>query len=112
MANYVDIKSLTGSDLRLVKQDLKFRTGNFVWRVVFNIPLNPATVNNDNLTVLNAQGRVVSTRISYNAELHAIEIEPAEAYTAGETYTLLVTHNVESRGGQKLKNDISMEFGV
>lgn len=112
MSNYVDIKSLTGSDPRLVKQDLKFRTGNFVWRVVFNIPLNPDTVNNQNLTVLNAQGKVVSTRISYNSELHTIEIEPTEAYAQGETYTLLVNHNVESRGGQKLKNDISLEFGV
>lgn len=112
MSNYVDIKSLSGSDSRLVKQDLKFRTGNFVWRVVFNIPLNPATVNNDNLTVLNMQGKQVSTRISYNADLHAIEIEPAEAYSVGETYTLIISRNVESRGGQRLKNEISMEFGV
>ena len=34
-----------------VKQDLKFKTGKFVWRVRFSAPLDPATVNNKNLYV-------------------------------------------------------------
>ena len=32
-----------------VKQDLKFKTGKFIWRVRFSAPLDPATVNNKNL---------------------------------------------------------------
>lgn len=112
MTEYVDIKSVMGSDARLVKQDLKFRTGNFVWRVVFNIPLNPATVNNRNLAVYNASNSLVDCRISYNADLRAIEIEPKEAYNSDETYTLKVSRNVESKGGQRLKNEIMLSFSI
>lgn len=110
MGTYLDIKSVTGSDYRSVKQDLKFRTGKFVWRVVFNIALNPATVNNQNLTVFNSQHQPVDTVISYNADLNSIEIEPREAYAEGEVYTLLVSTNVESKGGQKLKKEVNVEF--
>lgn len=112
MATYIDIKSVTGSDYRSVKQDLKFRTGKFVWRVVFNIALNPTTVNNQNLTVFNSQHKAVDTLISYNSELNSIEIEPREAYAEGETYTLLVSTNVESKGGQKLKKEVTVDFMV
>lgn len=112
MANYVDIRSVSGSDSRLVKQDLKFRTGNFVWKVSFNIPLNPETVNSENLTVLNSQSAPVKTRISYNSEAKTIDIEPLEAYAPGEAYTLLIGKNVESKGGQKLKNEITIEFAL
>lgn len=112
MANYLEIKSVTGSPDSIVKQDLKFRTGKFVWKVVFNIPLNPATVNNQNLTVFNSQGKAIETRITYNADTHAIEIEPKEAYASGETYHLKVSKLVESKGGQRLKNEIDLEFVV
>lgn len=112
MPNYLEIKSVTGGDARMVKQDLKFRTGKFIWRVVFNIPLNPASVNNSNLMVYNSQNSLVETRISYNSELHAVEIEPKDAYSSGETYTLHVTNKVESKGGQKLKSPVDLEFKV
>ena len=112
MANYLNIKSVTGGDTKLVKQDLKFRTGKFVWRVIFNIPLNPASVNNKTLMVYNSTNALVDTKISYNSELRAIEIEPTDAYNAGETYLLHITREVESKGGQKLKNEIDLEFIV
>lgn len=112
MSNFLEIKSVTGGDTRLVRQDLKFRTGKFVWRIIFNIPLNPASVSNDSLMVYNSQNKAIDTNISYNSELHAIEIEPKDAYSSGETYTLHVTTLVESKGGQKLKNPIDLEFLV
>lgn len=112
MPNYLDIKSVTGGDTRLVKQDLKFRTGKFIWRVIFNIPLNPASVNSSNLMVYNSQNSLIETHISYNSELNAIEIEPKDAYSSGETYTLRVTTMVESKGGQKLKTPVDLEFKV
>ena len=80
MPNFVEIKSVTGGDEKLVKQDLKFRTGKFVWKVIFNIELNPATVNNQNLQVYNSQNQPVDTKISYNSSTNTIEIEPMEAY--------------------------------
>ena len=112
MPHFLDIKSVTGGDDKLVKQDLKFRTGKFVWKVIFNIELNPATVNNDNLQVYNSQNQPVATKISYNSATNTIEIEPKEPYASNEVYTLHVGNKVESKGGQRLKNDISIEFAV
>ena len=112
MANYLEIKNVSDGYLSKVRQDLKFKTGNFVWKIFFNIPLNPATVNNQNLTVTNAAGKPLSTSISYNPDTHAIEISPREAYAQGESYFLHVNKVVESRGGQRLKDEISIEFAV
>ena len=112
MANYLDIKSVTGGDDRLVKQDLKFRTGKFIWKVIFNIELNPATVNNQNLQVYNSDNKPIDTKISSNSSTKTIEIEPKEPYSSNEVYTLHVGNRVESKGGQRLKNEITIEFAV
>ena len=112
MANYLDIKSVTGGDEKLIKQDLKFRTGKFIWKVIFNIELNPATVNNQNLQVYSSDNKPVDTKISYNSATNTIEIEPMEAYATNEVYTLHVGNRVESKGGQRLKNEITIEFAV
>lgn len=112
MSEYLKINSVSSGYENRVKQDLKFKTGKFVWRVFFNIPLNPATVNTSNLTVYNASNNPLSTRISYNEESNAIEIEPAQPYAQGEVYTLHVRRTVESKGGQRLKKDIDIQFTV
>ncbi|MBR4345229.1 MAG: hypothetical protein IKP88_21410 [Lachnospiraceae bacterium] len=112
MANYLDIKNISDGYVGKVRQDLKFKTGNFVWKIFFNIPLNPATVNNQNLTVTDAGGKLLKTSIVYNPELQAIEISPKDAYVQGETYLLHVNKLVESKGGQRLKDEISIEFAV
>lgn len=112
MANYLQIKSVSEGYDKKVKQDLKFRTGNFLWKVFFNIPLNPTTVTEQNLTVVNSAGKELSTKISYKPETNAIEIEPKEPYVQGETYTLNINKFVESKGGQHLKEPIAIEFTV
>lgn len=112
MANYLDIKNVSDGYLSKVRQDLKFKTGNFVWKIFFNIPLNPATVNNQNLTVSDSAGKPLKTTITYNSEQLAIEIAPKEAYAQGETYFLHINKLVESKGGQRLKDEISIEFAV
>ncbi len=50
-SNYIKIESVSDEAQDKVKQTLKFPTGDFVWRVKFSAPLNPATVNNRNLYV-------------------------------------------------------------
>ncbi len=111
MTQYLNINA--SDDVKdKVRQDLKFRTGKFVWKVFFNIPLNPATVNNNNLAVSDAGGQPLATKISYDEDNNVIEIEPKQAYIQGETYTLHVKRAVESRGGQQLKKDIDIEFTV
>ena len=112
MNSYVDIKNVSDGYLSKVRQDLKFKTGNFVWKIFFNIPLNPATVNNQNLTVTDSSGKQLKTKISYNPDTLAIEISPQDAYAQGESYFLHINKLVESKGGQRLKDEIEVEFSV
>ena len=112
MANYVEIEGVTGGAEDIVKQDMKFRTGKFVWRVSFTAPLNPASVNNMNLYVTTMDDKPLKTAIRYDTLNNYIEIEPLEAYAQNESYLLTITKNVESRGGQKLKNDVQLKFRI
>ena len=93
-----------------VKQDLRFKTGNFVWRVRFNIPLDPKSVNRDTMYVVNSQNQKLRTHISYDLETELIEIEPLEAYATNEQYRLIITTNVKSRGGQSLNEPVELRF--
>lgn len=112
MSRYVEIEDVTGNDQTIVHQDLKFRTGKFMWRVSFTAPLNPETVNNMNLYVSDASDNPLKTSIHYDPVGNCIEIEPLEPYAQNESYILTITKNVESKGGQKLKNEMKVRFHV
>ena len=93
-----------------VKQDLRFKTGNFVWRIRFNIPLDPKTVNKDTMYVANSQNQKLNTYIRYERENEIIEVEPLEPYATNELYSLIITTNVKSRGGQSLPEPVQLKF--
>ena len=108
-SNYLDIQTPEGSE-KLVKQDMKFKTGKFVWRIKFTAPLNPATVNTNNLYVTTSKGDLLGAYISYDENTNSIEISPASAYSTTELYTLNITTRVQSRGGQSLKQPVKVNF--
>lgn len=112
MSNYLDIESMSDGLEDKVKQNLKFKTGKFIWRVKFSTPLDARTVNNVNLFVSDSQGKVLSTAIHYDSESSTIEIEPLEAYAQHESYTLNISTKVHSRGGQKLKAPVRLQFKI
>lgn len=109
---YITIENVTGGDKNKVKQTLKFKTGKFVWRVKFTAPLNPSTVNNRNLYVTSSKQVPLLTNIRYDSVNNYIEIEPLEPYEKDESYLLHVTTNVKSKRGQKLANEITIQFKV
>lgn len=112
MAKYIKIESVTGGVKNLIKQDLKFKTGNFIWRVKFTAPLNPSTINNQNLYVTSINQTPLKTNIHYDSVNNYIQIEPLEEYTTNESYLLHITTNVKSKKGQKLSNEITIQFKV
>ena len=61
--NLIDIEDIPPQLANKVKQDLRFKTGNFVWRVRFNIPLDPHTVNKDTMYVTNSQNQKLRSYI-------------------------------------------------
>lgn len=111
--NLLEIEPLSEHTEHKIKQNLKFKTGNFVWKVKFTAPLNPSTVNNVNMFVTKASDNsVLKTKIRYDAESKAVEIEPLEAYEKNGSYILNVTKNVRSKGGQALKDEIKIKFTI
>lgn len=112
MPNYITIENITGGPRNKVKQDLRFKTGNFVWKIKFSSPLNPSTVNNQTLYVTTLSQAPLKTNIRYDSTSNCIEIEPLEAYTKNESYLLHVTTNVKSARGKALSREITLQFKV
>ncbi|MCM1273635.1 MAG: Ig-like domain-containing protein [Clostridium sp.] len=106
----IDIEDIPPNLSNKVKQDLKFKTGNFVWRVRFSTPLDPKTVNKETMYVANSQNQRINTLIKYDTENELIEVEPLEPYATNEYYTLIITTNVKSRGGQTLEEPVKIKF--
>ena len=107
---FLNIQSATPNVYGIVKQDLKFKTGDFLWRVKFNIPLDPATVNETNMYVANSNNVPLKTSIRYDTVHNQIEIEPSEPYSTTESYYLNITTNVASKSGQKLREPVQVQF--
>ena len=112
MANYLEFESMSEGMEYKVKQNLKFKTGNFVWKIKFNVPLDPKTVNNVNLYVTSLNLAPLKTAIRYNSLENEIEIEPMEAYAQNESYILNITTNVKSLNGKPLKKPIQVQFKI
>ncbi|SFR61964.1 Ig-like domain-containing protein [Anaeromicropila populeti] len=111
-SRYLNIESVTPGMEEKVKQNIRFRTPNFIWRVKFNTPLDPATVNNQNLYVTTLNKTPLKTSIRYNTTTNEIEVEPLEHYSENESYLLNVTTKVKSKGGQTLKKPIQIQFKI
>lgn len=111
--NYLNIEAVSDDDIEAkIKQDLKFKTGKFIWRVKFNVPLDPQTVNNINLYVTTVNQTPLKTAIRYDSIGNSIEIEPLESYGQNESYVLNITTKVRSKGGQSLKKPIQIQFKI
>ena len=108
--SFLEIEDIPPQLTNKVKQDLRFKTGNFIWKVRFNIPLDAKTVNKYTMYVVDSQNQQLRTYIKYNVETGYIEIEPLEPYSTNEYYKLVITTNVKSRGGQSLNEPIQIKF--
>lgn len=108
--NYLNIENVPEELESKVQQSLAFKTGSFVWRVKFNTPLKPSTVNSTNMYLTSDGGGLVKTNIRYDIENNMIEVSPLEPFAEGVTYHLNITTNVRSKGGQKLKKPVTVTF--
>ena len=107
MANYLAFESMTEGLENKVKQDLKFKTGNFLWKIKFNVPFN-----NVNLYVTTMNMSPLKTAIRYNSIENEIEIEPIEPYAQDESYILNITTKVTSLSGKPLKSPVQVQFKI
>lgn len=112
MARYIKIENASAADKSKIKQDLKYRTGKFIWKVAFNIDLDSQSVNNENVKVTTKSGIPVNTKIRFNSLQKCIEIEPLEAYSENESYILHVSTKVQSKSGKHLANELNVQFKI
>lgn len=112
MSNYITIEEVNGERLDKVRQTLRFQTGNFVWRIKFNVLLRASTVNNQTCFVTATSGEPLATKIHYNSEQRYIEIEPVFAYAKNQSYILHITTKVASLKGQTLQQEIRIRFKI
>ena len=112
MAQYIKIENVSTDDKNKVRQDLKFRTSKFIWKVAFNIELDPKSVSNTTVSVTTSSQTPVKTNITYNPAGKCIEIEPLERYEEDESYFLIVSNKVQSKSGKYLKKNIIVQFKI
>lgn len=107
---FIEIEDIPKGYENRVKQNLSFKTGKFVWRCRFTTPLDPSTINSENLYVESETGYRLETKFTYNDADMEIEVEPVEAYAQNTNYFLNITTKVKSRGGQNLKEPVQIKF--
>lgn len=108
--NFIEIEDIPKGYENRVKQNLSFKTGNFVWRCRFTTALDPSTITSDNLYVESESGARMATKFKYNDETSEIEVEPLEPYAQETDYYLHITTKVKSKGGQNLKEPVQVKF--
>lgn len=107
---YIEFGEIPDNLKQKVHQSLAFKTGNFVWKVRFSTEMKPSTVNATNMYLTNEFGESIKTNIRYDIPNNVVEVSPAEPYAEGIKYFLNITTNVQSKGGQKLKAPVKLQF--
>jgi len=85
---------------------------NKKWTVTFNADVDPASVTDSSIYVLDSSGNkvkdITTTTMGDKVEVHASK----EGYISGKTYTLHVTNAVKSTKNTKLKKEEAKTFTI
>lgn len=85
---------------------------NMIWTIEFNDEMNPSTITNKTLFILNSDGERVPTLI-INDSMRTINIlAPVDKYEVGETYYLYLTNEIESSTGEKMQERFILQFFI
>ncbi|MDA6131373.1 Ig-like domain-containing protein, partial [Escherichia coli] len=79
-----------------------------VWEVTFSKELNPDSVNNSSVYILNEEGGKEQVKVSLENNNKSIEIQPPdEGYNLNSpNYTLVLTKDIKTKGGQNLNQSV------
>jgi hypothetical protein len=83
------------------------------WTITFNTPVNPDSVNENTIYVLDSTNNKVNVTFEKKQGSNVVEVKaPETKYTPGATYYLHITTEVESSKGKKLKEPVVMPFTI
>ena len=85
---------------------------NKTWTLSFNQPLDPRSLNENTIYVLNAAGeRIKNVKFSADGK-KAFVHAPENGYTPGETYTLVMTNGIKSATGRAVTSGQTRTFTI
>ncbi|MBN8201288.1 beta-propeller domain-containing protein [Bacillus sp. NTK034] len=87
---------------------------NKVWEITFSKKLNPDSVNSRSVYILNEKGEKEQVKISLENTNKSIEIQPpSKGYNLNSPhYTLVLTKDIKTKGGQNLNQSVKTAFKV
>ncbi len=82
---------------------------NKEWSITFTKEANAATLNKDNVYVVDSKGNKMDVKLSYGSD-SILKVTPVNPYISGETYCLCFSKAVESINGTSLFNESRYQF--
>lgn len=82
------------------------------WTITFNMPLDPSSVNNQTIYVVDEWGYRVDTEAVCTEDGKKVIVRPVVPYRAGCTYELVIGNGVKSSTGALLNHPVRMTFSV
>jgi hypothetical protein len=82
------------------------------WTVTFNMPLDPKSVNNQTIYIVDEWGYRIDTKVLCREDGRSVIVQPVRPYREGYTYELVIGKGVKSLEGVSLKQPVRMLFTV
>ena len=102
------------STLPSIKDKLKINilddTDQIYWYIKFNLHLDKTSVTNKTMQVIDTDGYIMRTYITYDTYRHVIVVSPIDSYIENKYYILSISKKVKSEKGQHLKKEIHIMF--
>lgn len=95
-----------------VKVHITDKHEKIYWYLKFSLPLDPSSVTKKTMNVIDKDGYLFHTNISYNQKLELISIRPLANYIEEQYYILCIKKEVRSQNLQNLKADVNILFKI
>lgn len=83
-----------------------------IWNVKFNGPLDPSTINVNNIMIIDdVSGSTFPIKLDYNQNDYSVTVTPVDKYESGRAYSLII-EGIHSESGSALKQALKMPFNV
>lgn len=86
------------------------RTADRDWTISFSCKLDEATVNQQNIYIIDSLGQPLVVTPTMSADGQSVIVHPQQPYQANQIYYLFISSNVRSSSGQSLQPAIRMKF--
>lgn len=80
------------------------------WTIKFNMELDPATITSNNIYLQDEDGRIIGSSLSILDDNKSVKLVPKDKYKPNSEYWVLISDDVRSKSGKKLKKLTTMYF--